>query len=86
MRTCQMRFPGFDARSNRGKIRWELFIDHDVKDVFMTSRDDTLCVVFVGEARFTEWTRILAEAGLPRPEFGGPQADAVDESLFDAAA
>ena len=86
MLRCEMRFPGFDARSNRGLIRWELFIDHDVKDVLMTSRDDTLCVVFLGEARFTEWTRILAEADFPRPEFGGPQADAIDESRSDAAA
>ena len=86
MRRCEMRFPGFDARSNRGPIRWELFIDHDLKDVLTTSRDDTLCVRFLGEARFAEWTLILAEAGFPRPEFGGPQADVIDESLSDAAA
>jgi hypothetical protein len=86
MRTCEMRFPGFDARSNRGLIRWELFLDHDLKDVLVTPRGDTLCVVFLGEARFTEWARILAEAGFPRPEFGRPQADALEESLSDAAA
>jgi hypothetical protein len=86
MRTCEMRFPGFDARSNRGLIRWELFVDHDLRDVLMTSRDDTLCVVFVGEPRFTEWTRVLTEAGFPRPQFAGPPADAIDESLSDAAA
>ena len=86
MRTCEIRFPGFDARSNRGMIRWELFIDHDLRDVLMTSRDDALCVVFLGEPRFTEWARILVEAGFPPPEFGGPPADVIDASLSDAAA
>ena len=86
MRTCEMRFPGFDARSNRGLIRWELFVDHDLRDVLMTSHDDALCVVFLGEPRFTEWTRLLVEAGLPRPEFCGRPADTLGESLSDAAA
>ncbi|MEA2196350.1 MAG: hypothetical protein QOJ25_401 [Solirubrobacteraceae bacterium] len=86
MRRCEMRFLGLDARSNRGPIRWELFIDHDLRDVLMTSRDDALCVVFLGEPRLTEWTRILTDAGFPAPEFGGPPSDAIDESLFDAAA
>ena len=86
MRRCEMRFPGFDARSNRGPIRWELFTDHNLRDVLMTSRDDALCVVFLGEPRITEWTRILTDAGFPAPEFGGPPADAIDESLSDAAA
>jgi hypothetical protein len=86
MRTCEMRFPGFDARSNRGLIRWALFIDHNVRDVLMTSRDDALCVVFLGAPALSEWTLSLIEAGFPRPEFGGPPADAIDESLSDAAA
>jgi hypothetical protein len=81
-----MRFHGFDARSNRGLIRWELFIDHDLQDVLMTSRDDALCVVFLCEPRFTEWTRVLIEAGFPRPEFGDPPADTLVESRSDAAA
>lgn len=86
MRTCEMRFPGLDARSHRGQIRWELFVDHDVRDVLITSRRDALCVMFLGEPRFAEWTRILAEAGYPTPEFGGPPADAIDDSPFGAAA
>jgi hypothetical protein len=81
-----MHFPGYDARSNRRLIRWELFIDPDLKDVLTTSRADTLRVVFRGEARFAQWTRIIVEAGFPKPEFGGPPADATDESLSDAAA
>jgi hypothetical protein len=64
----------------------KLFIDHDLRDVLMTSRDDALCVVFLGEPRITEWTRILTEAGFPAPQFGGPPADAINESLFHAAA
>ena len=86
MRTCEMRFPGFDARSKRGLIRWELFIDHDLRDVLLTSRADALCVVFLGEPRFMEWTRILTAAGFPSAEFGGPPADAINETLSDAAA
>jgi hypothetical protein len=86
MPRCEMRFPGFDARSSRGMIRWELFVDHDLRDVLLTSRGDALCLVFLGEPRFTEWTRILTEAGLPRPEFAGAPADTIDEGLSDAAA
>lgn len=86
MRRCEMRFPGFDARSNRGVIRWELFSDHDIKDVLLTSREDALCVIFLGEPREVEWARILTDAGLPRPEFGDPPADAIGESLPHVAA
>jgi hypothetical protein len=67
MRACEMRFPGFDARSNRGLIRWELFVDHDLRDVLMTSRDDALCVVSLGEPRFTRRSRrLLRSARQPR--------------------
>ena len=86
MRTCEIRFAGFDARSNRGLIRWELFLDHEIRDVLMTSRADALCVVFLGEPRFAQWTRILTEAGFPAPEFGAPPVDAIDDSLPGAAA
>ena len=86
MRRCEMRFPGFDARSNRGVIRWELFSDHDVRDVLRTSRHDALCVVFLGEPRFAEWAHVLTAAGFPVPEFGDPPADAIPEGLDDAAA
>jgi hypothetical protein len=61
-------------------------VDHDLREVLVTSRDDALCVVFLGLPRFTEWTRALTEAGFPAPEFGGPPADAIDESLSDAVA
>jgi hypothetical protein len=81
-----MRFPGFDARSTRGSIRWELFIHHEVVEVLLTTRQDALCVVFVGGPRQALWTRTLTKAGYPAPEFGGPPADVISESPFDTAA
>ena len=36
MHGYEMRFPGFDARSNLGPIRWELFLHRDVRDVVPT--------------------------------------------------
>ena len=86
MRTCDMRFPGFDARSNRGRIRWELFTHRDVADVLLTLREDTLCVVFRGAPNPVGWARTLSEAGLPRPRFAGPRDGAVLNGPRDAAA
>ena len=86
MRTCDMRFPGYDARSNRGVIRWELFTDHDVRDVVLTTRRDTLRVVFIGEPDLVGWTQKLDDAGFPRPQFDGPVSDEIAEVPEDAAA
>ena len=70
MRSYQMCFPDFDARANRGSIRWELFLDRDVRDVLLTPRADTLCVVFRGEPDPVGWAQRLVEAGFPEPYFG----------------
>ena len=86
MRTLDMRFPGFDARSNRGVIRWALFIDHDVRDVLLTHRRDTLRVVFIGEPDVINWTQRLDEEGFPLPEFDGEPSDEITEIPEDAAA
>ena len=86
MRTCDMRFPGFDARSNRDLIRRELFTHHDVADVLLTLRDDTLCVVFRREPNPACWARTLTEAGFPRPCFAGRRDGAFLDGPRDAAA
>ena len=86
MRTCDMRFPGFDARSNRDLIRRELVTHHDVIDVLLTLRDDTLCVVFRGAPDPVGWARTLSEAGFPRPRFAGPRDGVSLDGPRDAAA
>jgi hypothetical protein len=86
MRTLDMRFPGFDARSKRGLIRWELFTDHDVREVLLTRRSDTLRVVFIGEPDLIAWTQKLDDAGFPPPFFDGMPSDEIAEMPEDAAA
>lgn len=71
MNTCEMRFPGFDAASERGPIRWSLFLHHEVRDVLLTPRADTLAVVYRGPARPEAWAATLREDGFPEPVFGG---------------
>ena len=67
MDSCLMRFPDYDARSNRGLIRWELFLHPEVRDVLLTSRRDTLCVVYRGAMDPTRWAATLSRAGFPTP-------------------
>jgi hypothetical protein len=64
-----MRFPDNDARSNRGLIRWELFLHAEVRDVLLTSREDTLRVVFSGSVNPGGWSKTLTETGFPAPVF-----------------
>lgn len=73
----EMRFPDFDARSNRGKIRWELFVHRDVRDVLLTPCDDTLLVVFRGQPDVESWTHTLIEAGFPRPRLDATGGDEI---------
>ncbi len=86
MHNYEIRFPGFDARSNRGLIRWELFVHRDVRDVLLTTRADTLRVVFRGEPDPTGWSQTLVETGFPAPYFESPAGDAVADGRRDAAA
>jgi hypothetical protein len=87
MNSCAMRFPGYDARSNRGLIRWELFLHPEVRDVLLTPRTDTLCVVYQGELNLLGWAATLTEAGLPMPSFGDPVVGVVStDDSGDAAA
>lgn len=86
MRTCEMQFPGFDARSNRGLIRWELFLHSDVREVLMTPREDTLVVVFRGEPDPSGWAKTLREAGFPRPRIADEAHDQLASPPHGAAA
>jgi hypothetical protein len=86
MHTCEMRFPGFDARGNRGLIRWELFLHPDIRDVLPTPREDTLCVVFRGEPDLGRWADTLTTAGFPHPLFDDAMGDPLVDGLGDAAA
>ena len=86
MPTCQMRFHHFDARTYRGSIRWELFVHLAVRDVLLTPRADTLCVVFRGEPDFATWAQTLSDAGFPRPHFEGFLGDYGHEHPGHAAA
>ena len=86
MRSYEMRFPGFEARSNLGAIRWELFVHRDVRDVVLSPRHDTFCVVFRGEPDPAGWAQTLAEAGFPRPVFEGGDGGSEVGGPYDAAA
>jgi len=80
MNSCDMRFPDYDARSNRGLIRWELFLHSEVRDVLLTSREDTLLIVFRGSVNPTGWAKTLVEAGFPAPVFRGVAAASAEGS------
>lgn len=79
MNSCEICFPGFDARASRGMIRWELFLDWDVRDVLETPHADTLQVVFRGDPDPAAWRAHLTAAGFPEPIIGQP-ADAAIET------
>lgn len=87
MNICAMRFVGYDARSNRGRIRWELFLHPEVRDVLLTPRADTLHVVYRGKLDPLGWAATLTDAGFPTPSFGDPAASrAFTGDSGDAAA
>jgi hypothetical protein len=81
-----MQFPGFDARSNLGLIRWELFLFPDVREVLTTSREDTLLVVFRGEPDPSAWATTLAQAGFPVSRTGDEPLDEIHAFPRDTAA
>ena len=73
MSSCEIRFPGFDARAARGSIRWELFLDWDVRDVLETPDADTLQVVFRGEPDPAAWRAHVTNGGFPEPIISHPR-------------
>lgn|GEM_PF-4563228 len=75
MNTCVVRFPHhLDVRAERGPIRWELFLDWDIRDVLLTERADTLRILFRGEPDTRTWSRLITDAGYPPPSFGPVEA------------
>jgi len=70
--STDIRFPGYDARSERGSIRWELFLDWDVREVLMTPEADTLKVIHRADPNPAAWIATLAAAGFPEPVIGEP--------------
>lgn len=83
MNTCELCFPAFDAAAQRGVIRWELFLHHQIRDVLLTPRPDTLQVLYRGEADLDAWAATLRAAGFPSPQLSGVAAG---EQLHDSAA
>lgn len=72
MNSCDIRFPGYDARSARSWIRWELFLDMDVRDVLVTPRADTLQIIHRYDPDPVAWIKMLKAAGFPEPLIGEP--------------
>lgn len=70
MSSCTVRFADRDVRSERGFIRWELFVDWDVRDVLLTDRPDTLRILFRGSPDLPAWSKLITDAGYPPPCFG----------------
>lgn len=79
MNSCIIRFPGYDARAERGAIRWELFLDWNVREVLATERADTLRILFKGAPTPEAWSRLLVDAEFPPPSVGAPERDGATE-------
>lgn len=86
MNTCELRFPGYDAASRRGAIRWELFVHPDVRDVLLTPRRDTLQVLHRDDADPRAWSATLRAASFPTPQYGASHAAASGGGSYDSAA
>lgn len=70
MNSTHIRFPGYDARSSRGPIRWELFLDRNVRDVLTTPQADTLKVIPMSDPDPVAWAVTLKAGGYPDPVIG----------------
>jgi hypothetical protein len=81
----KLRFPGFDAAGERGSIRWALFQHHDVVDVQLTARADTLQICHHGPADVEGWAATVLDAGLPAPRVVDQPAPSPD-ALHGASA
>lgn len=84
MNSCELRFRGFDAASERGLIRWNLFLHHDVRDVLLTARADALRVLHDGPADLEGWSTTLLAAGFPAPDVGLSQKAVAAEDRVGA--
>jgi hypothetical protein len=68
--SCTVRFAERDVRPERGAIRWELFLDWNIRDVVLTERPDTLRILFRERPDMLAWSKLLTDAGYPQPAFG----------------
>ena len=60
---------GFQTTGERAGLRWALAACDAVHGVFLTSREDTLAVLFAGDRdAFSAWSRTLAAAHPTNPE------------------
>jgi hypothetical protein len=55
------------GRDNVHEIRRELFAFSEILDVFVTSRPDSLIIVYAGRPRLGEWRRALRAVGYEIP-------------------
>jgi len=67
--TCTIHFSGFDARAQRGSIRWALFLDWNIREVLLTEHSGTLQIIFNGAPDPAAWADLLTDAGFPPPSF-----------------
>jgi hypothetical protein len=79
--TCSIHFHGYDARSHRGSIRWELFLDPNIHDVLLTESVDTLRIIFSGTPSPAAWAKLLTDAGFPAPSFDTAEPSPAGEPL-----
>jgi hypothetical protein len=86
MNITELRFDGFDARAERGLIRWALFEHHDVADVEVTAQADTLRVVHRGPADPQGWASTLVQGDLPAPRVVAGHATSPVDALHGASA
>ena len=63
MNLTELTYTGLAGEDVR-RLRWELFIFRDVRDVLPTGRTDTVVVVHRGSARQSEWIDALVAAGI----------------------
>jgi hypothetical protein len=71
--SCTVRFADRDVRAERGAIRWELFLDWNIRDAVLTDRSDTLRILFRDGSDPPAWSKLLTDAGYPEPSFGSVQ-------------
>jgi len=65
----ELRVPGGSA--NWRRVRWDLFIFRDVRDVLVTHDRDRVLVVHRGCAQPDRWRQALNDAGLGRYPVNG---------------
>lgn len=79
MSTCELRFRGYDAASQRGAIRWKLFLDRHVRDVLLTPSADKLRALHNGSADPSTGAPCCGPRAFPRRHGASQEVLAADE-------